>query len=126
MNTIVQQIINYLETQNSNEIINETNITCIETLNSACFEILSWLKLERKRELWISEGRKTSLKPLELNIQYDWCNLLAQIIENEQLFYDVFEIVDNKLMLRKDLPDETKSQIREDAYQLYNPLPIVN
>ena len=126
MNDIVKKIINYLEIQNPSVIINKSHVDNLETLNCVCFEILAWLKLERKREIWISEGKKTCLKPLELNSKYEWCNLLMLIIQNEPLFHETFEIKDDKLFLQNDLSDETKTQIRNDAFQLYNPTPIVN
>ena len=126
MNNIVKDIIQYINTQNPDIIIKKTNIDNISELNSACFELLAWLKLERKRELWISEGKKTCLKPLKLNKEYSWCVLLMQIIENEKLFAEAFEIIDSSLVIRTNLSPADQSQIREDAFQLYNPQPIIN
>jgi len=126
MNTIVKDIINYINSQNPKCIITKTSIDDRTQLNSACFELLAWLKLERKREMWISEGRKTCLKPLKLNPEYNWCVLLTQIIENEKPFAESFKIIDNQLIIRTDLSLEVQSQIREDAFQLYNPQPIIN
>ncbi len=126
MNTIVKDIIQYINTQDSKCIITKTPIDNLIDLNSACFELLAWLKLERKREQWISKGRKSCLKPLNLNKEYSWCIILIKIVEQEKLFYETFEIIDNQLFLRKDLSSEIQSQIREDAFQLYNPQPILN
>ena len=126
MNTIVNIIIQYINAQDPKCIVKKTHIEDKTTLNSVCFEILAWLKLERKRELWISEGRKTSLKPLKLNTEYTWCVLLAQLVEHEDLFNETFEIINNQLFLKANLSPEIQSQIRNDAFVLYNPQPILN
>ena len=86
-----------------------------------CFELLAWLKLEKKREKWISEGKRSSLKPLELKSDYDWCNLVQQIIDQETIFSEIFEIDDNKLYFKSTVAEELKNQLRKDAYLLYNP-----
>ena len=125
MESIIKDIIEYIKTQNPEIIIKNTKADTI-TLNSLCADLLSWLKLERKREIWISDGKKTSLKPLKLDRSYDWCNLLIQLVEHETLFNETFEVINDQLFLRHDLPNEIKSHIRNEAYQLYNPQPIIN
>lgn len=121
---IVNLIIEYINSQNINIIIKNTQIDNIETFNSACYELLSWLKLERKREIWISEGRKTTLKSLVLNPDYNWCNLLTLITNQEETFNEIFEIKDNKLNFKDNISDTQKSEIRKTAYELYNPEPL--
>lgn len=118
---LINNIIEYLNTQDESLICNNISIAEKTILNSACIEFLSWLKLERKRENWISEGRNTSLKPLVLNENYEWCILLKTIISEESLFNGLFEVKDNCISFKESIPQELKSHIREDAFSLYNP-----
>ena len=83
--------------------------------------MLSWLKLEKKRENWIEEGRKTKLKPLELNYKYEWCIFLKKLIIEESEFNELFEIKENLLYFKESVPATLQSQIRAEAYALYNP-----
>ena len=52
---IVDLLIEFRITQNK-EILGNVDWIEQENLNVIAIEILSWLKLERKRELWIEEG----------------------------------------------------------------------
>ena len=118
---IIKLIIEYLDNQDVTLICHNISITDKVTLNSACIELLSWLKLEKKRENWISEGRKVSLKPLDVNNNYEWCSLLKNLISKEPLFGDLFIIKDDLISFKESVPDEIKTQIRKDAFTMYNP-----
>ena len=119
-NNIIKTIIEYLNTKDNTLICNSISISDKTTLNSACIELLSWLKLEKKREIWISIGRKTSLKPLELNYTYEWCSLLKNLVSEEPIFNELFEIKGNQLLFKESVPNEIQAKIREDAYEMYN------
>lgn len=71
-------------------------------------EILGWLKLERKRELWIKEGKKTKLKPLILNYNYMWCQKLREIVDKYTLFNQYFYIVDNRFDFSPNIAEEDR------------------
>lgn len=120
-NNIVKDLITYLNTQDNVSISCNIQISDKPVLNSACIELLSWLKLEKKRENWISEGRRTQLKPLELNDCYEWCALLKKLVANEPIFNELFEVNNNNLYFKESISNELRSQIREDAFTLYNP-----
>ena len=123
MNTdIVKTIIHYLDTQ-----IPFTEHVTIEKksdLNSICFDLLSWLKLEKKRENWILEGKKTCLKPMGVKPEYGCRDLLVQLVEKEPLFNELFEFNGKELYFKDTVPDDIRSQIRADAFCMYNPQPI--
>lgn len=90
-------------------------------LNVVVVKILSWLKLENKRSIWIAQGKKTSFKSLEVNIRYPWCANLYQLVENEKLFHDYFSIKEGKFDFADEVSEEEKIMAREKAYQNYNP-----
>ncbi len=118
---IVKKMIEYLNTQDISIICNKTSIPEKTVINTAIIELLSWLKLEKKRENWIEEGRKTKLKPLELNYKYEWCIFLKKLIIEESEFNELFEIKENLLYFKESVPAKLQSQIRAEAYALYNP-----
>ena len=72
------------------KILGDVPDTDMETMNIISIEILSWLRLERKREMWIEQGRRTAHKPLELNMNYPWCIKLLDILQSENALTDVF------------------------------------
>lgn len=84
--------------------------------------ILAWLKLEHKRELWIKEGRKTRLKPLILNYNYPRCQNLREIVDKEVLFNQYFCIENDNFDFSPNITEETRKKAREKAYVFYNPV----
>lgn len=61
------------------------------TLICIITDILAWLRLEYKRERWIAEGKKISMRPLSLDDNYPWCEVLKVLVE-EELFKNNFII----------------------------------
>ena len=86
---IVEVLINYRETQNTT-VLGDVSGTDSQELNVIVVEILSWLKLQRKRELWLEQGRKTSLKPMELNVSFPWCKTLLDLLKRNNVFSETF------------------------------------
>lgn len=124
MNTtnIINIIIEYHNTRDDSQISKYITISDKTTLTSACIELLSWLRLEKKRELWISEGRKTSLKPLELNKSFPWCILLGDMITKIPDLNMLFEIKNQKLNFKESVPEITRSEIRTNVYTQFIPV----
>ena len=122
---ITEVLIEYREKQNKDVLgFNEIE-TDNEDLNIIVIEILSWLKLEHKREIWISEAKKTKLKGLNLNKDYSWCKLLMLLVESETILADYFEIQDNEMNFRSDIDLKLRQEARASAYELYNPEKIM-
>lgn len=92
-----------------------------DNLNVIVVNILSWLKLEYKRSLWIAEGKKTERKPLELKENYSWCADLKRLIAGTKVFSAYFRVDENKVTFAKDIPLEEQDRLREKAYSVYNP-----
>ena len=96
---IVDKLIDYQKSRNPETLavstkINPDNLIVIVT------EILAWLKLERKREIWQEQGKKVKNRPMELNTRYPWCNDLIEILESENVLAEIFCIEKNELYFR--------------------------
>ena len=96
-----------------------------ENLITIVTEILSWLKLERKREMWIEQGRKTSLKTLELNMTYPWCRDLANILQDDNDLAEIFCIDGKYVSFRDSVTTSYMHEARLLAYEKYNPQMII-
>ena len=96
----IDELLKYMKKRDKSILITNNQLSDYE-LNVVVVKILSWLKLEHKRSIWIAQGKKTRFKSLEVDIRYPWCANLYQLVENEKLFHDYFS--------------------REKAYQNYNP-----
>lgn len=92
-----------------------------DNLNVIVVKILSWLKLEYKKSLWIAEGKKTELKPLELKENYSWCADLKRFISGTKAFSAYFRVDENKVTFAQNIPIEEQNRLRKKAYFLYNP-----
>ncbi len=121
---IVDTLLEFRDTQNPELLESGFDIE-ITNLNVIAIEILSWLKLERKREIWIEQGRKMNLKPMELNKSYPWCNDLVILLQANSVLSDTFCINDFKMEFKDDVPEETIHELRQLAYEKYNPQTII-
>lgn len=119
---LVEKLLDYRNNRNSEifENVKKDNLTVIVT------ELLSWLKLERKREIWIEQGKKTCLKPLELNFNYPWCNDLVEILNGDNCFSEVFYVSEKKLYFKENVDQNYIQEARRLAYDMYNPEMIIN
>ncbi len=118
---IIDLIIKYYKYKDPKILINNVDIST-KDLNVVVIEILSWLKLEAKREKWLMEGKKTSLKPLILNDDFTWCKNLKALVEKEDIFKANFKIINNMFDFSENISTDEKHNIREKAFKEYNPL----
>ncbi len=117
----VDLLLEYYENGASNGLSSCLQEFSPKNIRVVVIEILDWLKLEYKRELWIKEGKKTSLKPLILNYNYTWCKNLREIVDKEVLFNQYFCIVNNEFDFSPNITEENRKRAREKAYDFYNP-----
>ena len=122
--SIVDKLIDYQKNRDASVFgslvsIDPENLIVIVT------ELLSWLKLERKREIWREQGKKVNNKPMELNLNYPWCKDLVRILESENSLGHVFCIDNNNLIFKSDISDEYIHEARLLAYEKYNPQMII-
>ena len=84
-------------------------------------DILAWLKLERKRELWIEQGKAIAHKPLELNMDYPWCKDLERLLNEDNPLAEEFCIKDNCLTFKDGVSDDYIHEAMALAFEKYNP-----
>ena len=87
---IVDKLLIYRENSDIKLLIASDTDIEQQNLNVIVIEILSWLKLEHKRGIWINEGKKTSFKPLKINSYYTWCIDLKRLVIQESIFQRYF------------------------------------
>ena len=119
--SIIDKLLIYLENRDKKGLITTDNQISNIELNVVVIKILSWLKLEHKRGIWIAEGKNKCFEPLEVDVQYSWCANLHKLVEEEKLFHDYFSIKDGKFDFSDAVSEEDKAKEREKAYQNYNP-----
>lgn len=117
---IVDALLRYMEDKDKKILIRNVQIRDYE-LTVVVVKILSWLKLEHKRSIWISQGKRNCFKSLEVDRRYPWCANLYRLVENEKLFQDCFLIMDSKFDFSDSVSEEDKRKAREKAYKNYNP-----
>ena len=116
----VDALLKYIQVRDKKILIRNVQISDYE-LSVVVVNILSWLKLEHKRSIWISQGKKNCFKSLDIDMQYPWCANLYKIVENEKLFHDCFLIRDGKFDFSDAVSEEDKIVAREKVYKNYNP-----
>lgn len=117
---IVAAMLKYMEVKDKRILVKNIQISDYE-LTVVVVKILSWLKLEHKRSIWISQGKRNRFKPLEIDMRYPWCANLYKLVENESLFQDCFLIKNSKFGFLDSVSEEDRRKARERAYQNYNP-----
>ena len=117
---IVAAMLKYMEVKDKRILVKNIQISDYE-LTVVVVKILSWLKLEHKRSIWISQGKRNRFKPLEVDMRYPWCANLYKLVENESLFQDCFFIKNSKFGFLDSVSEEDRRKAREKAYQNYNP-----
>ena len=117
---IVAAMLKYMEVKDKRILVKNIQISDYE-LTVVVVKILSWLKLEHKRSIWISQGKRNRFKPLEIDMRYPWCANLYRLVENESLFQDCFFIKNSKFVFLDSVSEEDRRKAREKAYQNYNP-----
>lgn len=118
---ITDELLNYFTNKDRKALITTDMQISNYELNIVVIEILSWLKLEHKRTVWIADGKKNCLKPLELDKKYAWCANLYKLVDEEKLFHDNFSIKDGKFDFSDAVSEEERKTAREKAYQSYKP-----
>lgn len=117
---IVDKMVEYYNKREA-EILGYLPVNETENLIIIVTEILSWLKLERKREIWAEQGKSIKNQPMELNMNYPWSKDLLKILESDNSLADVFCIKNDHLCFKDDISDEYIHEARRLAYEKYNP-----
>lgn len=118
---IVDLLLEYYKEGRSNNLITYLQELSPKDIRVVAIEILSWLKLEYKRESWMREGKKTKLKPLPLNDNSIWCKSLKEIVKKELVFKQYFVIENKRLDFSPDIAEDVRRKARKKAFDYYNP-----
>ena len=119
---IIDRMIQYMDKREKGILIDNDIEISTQDLSVIIIEILSWLKLEHKRSVWMSEGKRTSFKPLDIHKNYSWCKNLRMLVEKEKLFSDYFVIKDNKFDFADSIREHDRILARQKVYNNYNPV----
>lgn len=117
----IDLLLEYYEKGSSSSLFNCLQEFSVKDVRVVVIEILGWLKLEHKRELWIQEGKKTKLKPLLLNDNDTWCKNLREMVDTKVLFNQYFCIEFNKFDFSPSITEEKRKKARKKVYDNYNP-----
>lgn len=121
---IVDKLVEYYKNRDA-AVLGSLPMIEAENLIVIVIELLSWLKLERKREMWQEQGKKVKNKPMNLNLDYPWSNDLIKILELDNPFAEVFYIKNNTLAFKDNISDDYIREARLLAYEKYNPQKVV-
>ena len=119
---IIDRMIQYMDKREKDILIDNDIEISTQDLSVIIINILSWLKLEHKRSIWMSEGKRTSFKPLDIHENYSWCNNLRMLVEKEKLFSDYFAIKDDKFDFADSIREQDRILARQKVYNNYNPV----
>ena len=117
---IVEKLLGFLETGNREQLLVDDKISS-DILRVITIEVLSWLKLEYKRSVWMKQGRKTCHKALELHKDVEWCNVLVGLIRENNILSGALCVTEKGVELRPGLTEEEKETVRKLAFENYNP-----
>lgn len=122
---IADKLIDFKNTRNIEVLGDIPNISSKELIVIVT-RILSWLKLERKREIWTEQGRKMRHRPMELNLDYPWCNDLISLLKEDNPLAEVFCVTGRYFSFKDRVSPEYIKEARRIAYEKYNPQMIIN
>ncbi len=116
---LAETLLNFRKTQNP-RVLNGIEDTSIDLLNIISISILAWLELEQKRINWISQGKKTKLKPMVLNYQFPWCVVLKEMLDKDNILSEYFEVLDKEMNFKSCISEEQRNEIRMYAFKHNN------
>ena len=127
INESIDLMFNFSKSKNKkNEILLIKADISMMTLICIITDVLAWLRLEYKRERWIAEGRKISMRPLSLDDNYPWCQVLKVLVEEEELFKNNFIITNNKFDFAPNITEEERKAVRKKVFEEIVPIVIMN
>lgn len=121
MKQIIYELMNYMNDRDSKRLIKSSRTISTAALSTIVMEIIAWLRLEQKRTIWMSEGRKTCFKSLKVNTSCSWYKDFIDIIEKENLFNECFSIREGWFDFSDEVSEDEKKEIRAYVYENYVP-----
>ena len=119
---LIEKMINYINTDDN--IFVDVKCDDISDFNVAIINLLEWLKLQYKRQIWLEEGKKDFRKPLSIPLDTSWGCLLANVLISTE-FNNYFDIDVDKITLSSKMSEDEKKAIYKRAFDGYNPIKYI-
>ncbi|MDE5697736.1 MAG: hypothetical protein K2I96_10055 [Lachnospiraceae bacterium] len=129
MNELIKDMLYYSQTRDKDYWLKRYPIANDEYGDSLILiidNILSWLKLGYKRELWKKEKRYVRQKPLDINLKYIWCKILKDLTETDPRFYECFSITDKQFDFSDLVTEKERIALMKLAYDNFKPKQLIN
>ncbi len=129
MNELIKDMLYYSQTRDKDYWVNKYPLENDEYEDSLILiidNILSWLRLGYKRELWKQEKRYVKQKPLDINLKYVWCKILKELTEKDSRFCEYFSITDKQFDFRHIVTEKERIVIMKLAYDNFKPKQLIN
>lgn len=121
MDVLIKDMLECCKTGNRGILIETENLKTenIMSFNVMVSNVLSWLSLGYKRELWKKEKNYIKQKPLDINLNYPWCQLLKNLVETDPRFQKHFFISDKYFDFRESVTEEERVNAMKLVYDKF-------
>lgn len=129
MNELIRDMLYYSQTRDKDYWLKKYPIENDEygdTLIVIIDDILFWLRLGYKRELWKKEKKYVKQKPLEINLNYPWCKILKNLTETNDRFSEYFCITDKQFDFKETVAEEERIEAMKYVYDNLHIARLVN
>ena len=118
---VIDNMLEYMKSRERSKLISTELSISDSELSVVIIKIISWLRLEHKRSMWILEGKKIKLKPLKMEGEYSWCVHGRELIKKEKQFRDCFSVRNEEVTFSENVSEEERKCIREKVFNNYTP-----
>lgn len=118
---VIDNMLEYMKSRERSKLISTELSISDSELSVVIIKIISWLRLEHKRSMWILEGKKIKLKPLKMEGEYSWCVHGRELIKKEKQFRDCFVVQNEEVTFSENVSEEERRCIREKVFNNYTP-----
>lgn len=129
MKEIIKDMLYYSQTRDINYWLKKYPLENDEYGNSLILivdNILSWLRLGYKREMWKKEKTYVKQKPLDINLKYLWCKILKELTETNPSFSEYFCITDRQFDFRERVTAKERIVVMKLVYDEFQPKQLIN
>lgn len=118
---VIDNMLEYMKNGERSKLIrtNQTISDC--ELRVVIVNILSWLRLEHKRGMWMAQGKNVKFKPLKVEKAYSWCMNARELIQSEKQFQDCFALQNEEITFSDNVSEKERKEIRENVFNHYKP-----
>ena len=117
---LIEKIVDYYNNNDIN-IFDNVVFEDVSDFNTIIYEILNWMKLQHKRNLWILEGKKDYRKPMHISLNTSWGKLFIDLILKNEEFKNYFSVEDDNVFFSSDISEEEVNKLCKFVFDNYNP-----